>query len=183
MSRVVFDAQSWIEQGFKALKNEGLNKFSVEAMANQAGITKGSFYWHFRDRETFFKAIVDNWLERQHAIIEDFSQHGHSDPKQQLWDIMQYILHKNTDHDIAMRSWVQHYDYAHLAVKQIDRIRIEYLQKLFRKMGLDKDKAKLRAHMLYFYQVGEHAILVHEKQSVRTKLNSLHYQMLVADAL
>lgn len=181
MTKKIFDAETWIEIGLQTLKNEGLNKFSVEAIARQVGVTKGSFYWHFKDREQFFKAIVDYWLEKQQQIVEDFAQKSFSDAKQQLWDVMHFMLTKNADHDVAMRSWVQHYDYAQKAVKQVDKLRLNYLETLFKQIGLNKDHAKLRAQMLYFYQIGEYTILTQERQSMRARLNNLHYQLLVSD--
>ena len=178
MSKKIFDAETWIDIGLRTLKNEGLGKFSVEAIARKVGVTKGSFYWHFKDRDEFFKAIVDYWLEKQHKLIEDYAQHGAANPQQQLWDIMQDLLRSDAEHDVAMRSWVQHYEYAHKAVKQVDKLRLDYLESLFKKMGLNKDGAKLRAQMLYFYQVGEQAVLIRSAQSTRNKLNNLHFRLL-----
>jgi AcrR family transcriptional regulator len=181
MTKKTFDVEAWIKIGLKTLKDEGLGKFSVESVASKAGVTKGSFYWHFKDRDEYFTRIVDYWLAIQHRIVEDFTNQPPGDPKQQLWDVMYYILTKNANDDVAMRSWVKHYDYATKAVKQVDKMRLNYLETLFCKMGLNKDNAKLRAYMLYFYQVGEHTLLVREKESVRVRLNNLHYQMLIAD--
>lgn len=181
MPKKTFDAEAWIKLGLKTLKSEGLSKFSVEALARKAGVTKGSFYWHFKDRENYFTRIVDYWLDKQLKIIKHFSSQPDVEPKQQLWDVMYYILTKNADDDSAMRSWVKHYEYATKAVKKVDKMRLEYLVRLFRDMGLCKDDAKLRANMLYFYQVGEHFVLVRDREGTRAKLNDLHYQLLIAN--
>ncbi|NQZ09385.1 MAG: TetR/AcrR family transcriptional regulator [Algicola sp.] len=180
MPKKSFDAELWIKLGLKTLKNEGLAKFGVEALARKAGVTKGSFYWHFKDRDDYFKQIVDYWLTRQLQIIQHFSQQADDvEPKQQLYNVMHYILNKNTDEDTAMRSWVMHYDYATKAVKKVDKMRLEYLIRLFKEMGYNKDESKLRAQMLYFYQVGEHTILERDREGIRSRLNDLHYKMLV----
>ena len=180
MPKKIFDAQIWIKVGLDALKAEGLNQFSVEALARKVGVTKGSFYWHFKDKEDYFKRVVDYWQQNQLLIIHSFSNKPSADPCEQLWRVMQFMLEKNSSDDIAMRSWVKHYAYATKAVKKVDKMRLQYLQGLFKDIGFNRQNAILRAQMLYHYQVGEHTILVRGSERERVNLNKLHYKLLIA---
>src|SRR5580698_155106 len=40
----------WIATALDAMARDGLRAVAVEPLAERLGATKGSFYWHFRDR-------------------------------------------------------------------------------------------------------------------------------------
>lgn len=53
----------WVDGALGALARGGLAALSVEALAQHLGVTKGSFYWHFRDADELLQAVVDRWEE------------------------------------------------------------------------------------------------------------------------
>ena len=44
------DRADWIHAGFAMLAAGGIDAVRVERLAAVLKVTKGSFYWHFRDR-------------------------------------------------------------------------------------------------------------------------------------
>ena len=52
-----------------ALLNRGVAGVRVEVLAQELGVTKGSFYWHFRDREALLEALLREW-EDETDILE-----------------------------------------------------------------------------------------------------------------
>jgi glycosyltransferase involved in cell wall biosynthesis len=40
----------------------------VEPLAKDLGVTKGSFYWHFRDRADLLEAMLEEWRRRVSAM-------------------------------------------------------------------------------------------------------------------
>src|SRR5580698_4207172 len=51
----------WIGTAVEALARDGLRAVAVEPLAERLGATKGSFYWHFRDRNALLQAAVEHW--------------------------------------------------------------------------------------------------------------------------
>jgi AcrR family transcriptional regulator len=51
----------WIGAAIDALARDGLRAVAVEPLAERLGATKGSFYWHFRDRSALLEAAVEHW--------------------------------------------------------------------------------------------------------------------------
>ncbi|HEY3866891.1 MAG TPA: TetR/AcrR family transcriptional regulator [Actinocrinis sp.] len=51
----------WIATALDALARDGLRAVAVEPLAERLGATKGSFYWHFRDRNALLEAAVAHW--------------------------------------------------------------------------------------------------------------------------
>jgi AcrR family transcriptional regulator len=60
--------EDWIAAGLAALAAGGPAAFRVEAVARGLGVSKGSFYWHFRDRAAWRDALLD-WVD--HRISAD----------------------------------------------------------------------------------------------------------------
>ncbi|HTZ75910.1 MAG TPA: TetR/AcrR family transcriptional regulator [Candidatus Aquilonibacter sp.] len=43
------------------LAREGIESVRVEVLARRLGVSKGSFYWHFRDRDELLMQMLDRW--------------------------------------------------------------------------------------------------------------------------
>src|SRR5688500_11754107 len=51
----------WIEAAVRAISRGGVAAVAVDALAAELGITRGSFYWHFTDREALLHAALAHW--------------------------------------------------------------------------------------------------------------------------
>lgn len=60
----------WVEAALSAIRQGGLSAVVVETLAERLGTTKGSFYWHFHDREDLILAALELWELRMTAIVE-----------------------------------------------------------------------------------------------------------------
>jgi len=59
-------AQLFIEHGYYGL--------SMRQIAESVGVTKAALYYHFKDKEDLFLAILEAYLERVEALIIDIQQ-------------------------------------------------------------------------------------------------------------
>lgn len=53
--------RDWIEAGFARLGTQGVGFVRVEVLARDLGVSKGSFYWHFRDRSDLLGQMLSQW--------------------------------------------------------------------------------------------------------------------------
>src|SRR5215475_9389836 len=51
----------WIRIGFSQLAREGIESVRIEVLARELGVSKGSFYWHFRDRDELLMQMLEQW--------------------------------------------------------------------------------------------------------------------------
>src|SRR5918995_1461561 len=51
----------WLSAGLDALRKGGVAAVRVERLAAGVGVTKGSFYHHFRDRGALLEALLEFW--------------------------------------------------------------------------------------------------------------------------
>lgn len=63
--------QDWIEAGFGRLSREGIDAVRVEMLARDLGVSKGSFYWHFRDRDDLLGGMLARWEEEEGSGQDD----------------------------------------------------------------------------------------------------------------
>ena len=64
-----------------ALLHRGADGVRVEVLAHELGVTKGSFYWHFRDRADLLEALLVEWEEETGLLTDALRQ---SNPRGQL---------------------------------------------------------------------------------------------------
>ena len=48
----------WIQAGFSILAEDGLEALKIDRLCARLGVTKGSFYWHFKDMASYRAAVV-----------------------------------------------------------------------------------------------------------------------------
>src|SRR5215469_10859491 len=51
----------WITAALAAIADGGLAAVAVEPLAARLGTTKGSFYWHFENRDALLQAALLQW--------------------------------------------------------------------------------------------------------------------------
>jgi AcrR family transcriptional regulator len=62
--REPLSVRDWTEAALRALARGGLAGVAVEPLAKSLGATKGSFYWHFADRNALLQATLELWERR-----------------------------------------------------------------------------------------------------------------------
>ena len=75
MSRL--SREDWVSAAAERLRERGARTVSVEAIARALGVSKGSFYWHFKDRSALIEALLEGWEKlATTAIIADTDRAG-----------------------------------------------------------------------------------------------------------
>src|ERR1700722_19027770 len=62
----------WITHCLRTLAREGHNALKVGPMSTRLKVSRGSFYWHFRDIADFRSQVLQCWQERTtEGVIRD----------------------------------------------------------------------------------------------------------------
>ncbi len=153
------DRDTWVEAATEVLGEEGLSGVRVEVVAKRFGITKGSFYWHFKDRQDLLDAVINNWKEGR---IKDILKQTHSEPGREAERIHHvievYSASRNTKGmgiELAIREWARRDKAAAAIVAEVDQIRLEWAGRLFLASGYSEAEASTRSLLLYAYVFGQ----------------------------
>ena len=145
----------WVAAGLEALRKGGVAAVRVERLAEGLKITKGSFYWHFRDRGELLEALLDFWArEMTEAEFERVREvRGLA---AQLRTLAEDVLEKGLGrYDPAVRAWARTDRKVAAAVAQVDRRRVKALTGLFEAGGFTAAEAGARARLFYTFLLGE----------------------------
>lgn len=159
--------QDWIDQGLKTLAETGVETVRVEPLARLMGVTKGSFYWHFKNREDLLEAVLQEWVKRQtNSIIERVEAAG-GDATAKLLYLFELAVQDDGRVENAIRAWATN-DFRITAVlAKVDQRRLDYTKTLFLQVGFAPFEAMVRARMVYYALVGEFTIGARNDQAER----------------
>lgn len=59
----------WLQAARLALLKGGVAEVRVERLARDLHVTKGSFYWHFKDREELLELLLREWENELREIV------------------------------------------------------------------------------------------------------------------
>ncbi len=151
--RVQLDPDRWIEAAIDVLAREGIAGLRVEVLAKRCGVTKGSFYWHFKDRQALLDAVLERWKEGRIRDIEKTTSVLPGKEDEQLhYAIEVYGASRNRKGmsiELAIRDWARHDKQAAQIVEAVDLYRLECTRRLFVAAGMSDAEAKSRSLLLY----------------------------------
>ena len=75
-------AEEWAEAALEAFASGGVRAASIPSIARTLGVTKGSFYWHFRGIDDLVEAALRRWEERDRAALDELR--AVADPRRRL---------------------------------------------------------------------------------------------------
>ncbi len=152
------DRDTWLRAAIQTLADSGVDGVKVETLARQLGVTKGSFYWHFKDRRALLDAVLENWREGRIADITQRTQCPPGGEIAQLHHVIEtYSLARNRRGmriELAVRDWARHDAHAKTVIDAVDAVRLDRAGALFLAAGLDADEAASRSLLLYAYVFG-----------------------------
>jgi AcrR family transcriptional regulator len=145
----------WVRAGLAELAAGGFAAVRVERLAKHLGVTKGSFYWHFADREALLTAMVAEWERIQTSEVIDRVDAVGGEPATRLARLSEAADAADARLEVAMRGWAVTEPSILAAVNRVDHRRLDYLQAIVESAGVPRQAAKARAHLLYYALIGE----------------------------
>jgi len=166
------ERQDWINAAYQVLIEEGVHQVRILNLADRLGISRGSFYWHFKNRADLLDALISTWQQKNTGALVAACRRDTDFTGRMLAiaDCWVYETHYDPALDAAMRSWAQYDAAVYQVVQAEDRKRLAAFQRLFREHGFTSQQAMIRARVFYFTQVGYFALGVKETESVEQRL-------------
>jgi AcrR family transcriptional regulator len=180
-------AKDWVFAAEHTLAQQGIDAVRVETLARDLGVSKGSFYWHFKDRDALLTAIQEDWEARATSEIIAQVEAAAQQPAERLRLLIERVFGATTAEqellETALRAWGTLDRKMGVRVQRIDKRRLDYVSKLLTEAGLDKSEAARRARFLYAALVGEFLMRSHGTPALTPDaLQSLHALLLHAPA-
>ncbi|MBA3417200.1 MAG: TetR/AcrR family transcriptional regulator [Geodermatophilaceae bacterium] len=149
----------WAMAALSAIAETGMAGVAVEPLARRLATTKGSFYWHFANREALIEAALELW-EQEHTEAVIVRVEEETDPLQRLRLLLTtaIMLAQEDVIDAAVLASARH----PLVAPALDRVterRVGYLAQLFRQLGFPPVQARDRGLLAYTAYLGQSQLI------------------------
>ncbi len=147
----------WLDEGLALLAASGVNGVTIEALCDRLGLSKGSFYHHFKGMAGYRTALLEHFEEREtEAFIDLVERLPTDDGAQKLRELIKAVVADEL-HDALepqVRIWASQDEVARECLERVDRKRGEYLRRQCRAVAGDADLADDVAKMIYLVVIG-----------------------------
>lgn len=148
-------SEDWATAALDAIADGGVEKVAVEPLARRLGVTKGSFYWHFPNREALLYAAAAKWeAQETEGMLARIGEE--LDPRRRI--------HRTfTKVDASQRASRLYFALAASAAKDnhiaqvVERVaeqRLNYMIDCYKALGMDDDEARRWAITAYSVYLG-----------------------------
>ncbi len=169
------DAAAWVDAAFDLLAEGGIDAVRIDPLAKRLGVTRGSFYWHFKDRAALHSAVLKQWRKWATYQVGNRVEKATSDPGERLRRTLALPskgarAKRAAAIEMAIRQWARRDDEAASAVQRIDHQRLTYYAKLFAERGHTEEEARRRAYLFYAALMSQAIIVTDETTDVDADL-------------
>lgn len=150
----------WLKTALDLFKTEGIEAVRITRMAQMRGVTRGSFYWHFRHRQDLQDALVSYWRQKNvesvlHALDDVASL---DDGILSLFSAWLSPDRFEPGLDLAMRDWARRSEPVSQAVNKADEQCMNVMAAFFERHGFGRTDARARARTIYACQIGYYVV-------------------------
>lgn len=168
----------WLSAALNVVAREGIEALQITRLARELDATRGSFYWHFKDREDLLNSLIEEWQAANSGVIAETLDGSESlaDGVLSLFTIWVHDEQFSRHLDQAIRDWARHDESIGAVVRQEEANRVATIARFLRRHGYEQDDAMVRARVIYFTQVGYYALNIEESMTARLNLTGIYYR-------
>ena len=169
--------EDWLVDALAVLVSRGVDAVQITHLARRLGVTRGSFYWHFENREALLDALLAEWRARNSDVMLSALANAESlqDGILALFNV--WVDHKRFDPalDQAVRDWARHAGEVRAIVAAEDDARVEAIARFFARHGYLEAEAFIRGRVIYFTQLSYYALGIAEPIDTRLGYLSAYF--------
>jgi len=144
-------AEDWVRAALDALAEDGFAAVAVEPLAKRLGVTKGSFYWHFKDRNALIAAMLEQWERVEtESVIEWLKKYPSA--QERVTRLLRRALEDRASSDHYLALAAAGHPLVEESLQRVSARRLEYLHECYDEMGVRH--ARHRAHVAYAAYIG-----------------------------
>ena len=152
--RSTLSAGDWEQQALVLIAEKGIRAVAVESLAVRMGVTKGSFYWHFQNRESLLEHSLIRW-EKHDAANLQASLGAIADPRERLRSFFRRTGREKLTHNVySSLCMASDHPQVEPLLERVAQRRMKHIEKAFEEIGFDPQEASHRARLTYSAYLG-----------------------------
>lgn len=132
----------WIRAGFARLSAQGVESVRVEILARDLGATKGSFYWHFKDREDLLSRMLLQWEEEEMRWLEEAREINSGAAARWALFVERSSSSDRVRLEVSFRAWARRDEHVSSRIAAIEAKRRAYIVSVLRDVGFTPSSAE-----------------------------------------
>lgn len=162
--------EDWLNVARDVLVSDGVAEVKVLALGQRLDVSRSSFYWYFKSRKHLLEALLDDWEARNTRTIVAQCELPADTIGEAVGNFFKCFLNPDLFDrglDFAVREWSRRDGAVRQRIDQADRERLTAVTRMFERHGFTPYEADVRARILYYMQLGYHALDVREPMQAR----------------
>lgn len=155
--KVLLSRDDWARATLAAIGEGGPGAVVVDRLAVRLGVTRGSFYWHFRDREEVIEAALELWA-RESTDDPLPELESIADPTKRLRALLRAVYERSVSPAELALAAVGDDPLVGPIFARVTRKRMDALRRIFTELGLSDTEAADRAWLAYAFYLGHHQL-------------------------
>lgn len=175
--------ETWCKAAVNLVIREGISALAVEPMTRELGITKGSFYWHFENRDALVHETLRRWeIDQTRDLFARFE--GIQDPLTRL-RILMFAAFEDIENGLffAALSASSEDPRVRPYLQRVGAQRLSFVTDSFKALGLGSEEAHQRALFSYSAYAGYFQLLRAIPDQVKAVSDLSAYVRYLADSL
>jgi AcrR family transcriptional regulator len=173
--------EAWVGAGLRALGEGGPTGVRVEPLAAALGVSKGGFYWQFKDRHELLGTVLERWESVSvDEVIARVEEEGDARAKLRRLFALAAGGAELLRADLAVRDWARHDEVVARRLRRVDNRRMDYMRGLFAALCDDEEEVEVRCLIAMSLFVADHFIAAEHGSRSRAEVRALVSARLLA---
>jgi AcrR family transcriptional regulator len=148
--------EDWIDGAWEMLGESGVDGVRIEPLARRLGVTKGSFYWHFKERQELIDELLDRWFTAWDNQLSPNFDTG-ADPAERIWALFESVIGRGTRGQTVSLRMLSHTDVdVAQRIEERDSQRLLFLTNRLKEIGFSGEEARVRGQVYQVLMTGEY---------------------------
>jgi AcrR family transcriptional regulator len=130
----------WIKSAFARLSDQGVEAVRVEVLARDLGVSKGSFYWHFRNRIDLLERVLVSWEDEELRSMDP--DEDSSAAARWAHFVQRTADPRRIGIEVALRAWARRDERVARGISLVERRRSAVIANVLRDVGFARPAAE-----------------------------------------
>lgn len=178
MARVTRD--DWLAAAKQILIEGGFAKLTLENLLSRLGVTHGSFYHHFKNRQALTEAILKQWRQEMTLdVVASAAQISSLDERAKTLINIGKSFTEQTQLEIAFRSQARVDPMVAEYVQEVDELRIRNCTEMAKMIVGDSEEARLLGKLAHGIFVGSQQMIPPFSETESEAMYLLLYDLVI----
>ncbi len=182
------DRLAWLDAAADAIAEGGFGEARILTLARRLGVTRGSFYWHFRGHDDFIRAVLERWRDGQLRAMDSWRPSA-GDADADLRRAVHLLLTdmardgKSLRIELAVQDFARRDAFAAAMTLEVNRARMKQGLALFEALTRDHERARALTLLLYACITGARLMLAASPRNEKTDAVADRLDRIIGEAI